>query len=461
VEPAGRHNRRGPCPCGSRIPLGVCCLPREEAFQRLAARLVRYAEGPALAGHQSRGAAIFWNLEPPRRPATHGGFGGRLHFLEWLLHEYRPAGQGWPALARFADGSADLTPPEEALLLGLLLAPTRLYEVAESRGWRGYVLRDVLAGVEQTIGPLALRVPPIRGDLLITRVLGGGRLGRPGLSALLLPGGAREELLAYLRAAFRLTQTGRHVSFEDFLDRSTYLYHHFHLLRGRPLGGRLLETVRPFAYAPAVLLYRGSDMARMRAVLDRQPDLEPEAGTPGERTYAWIERSSGCLRGSLRLSPAGLLVCADTAEDAAEVRRLAEEWLRGLLAGSAEERSPEGGGPGGAREPAGPGPAGGRFLRRALDRWAGMPHPALGERTPLAACASRAGRQRVEALLGLLERDLARSKRQGGAWAETGPVREALGLGPSSPPRAVAERLGSRPRHSATKAPERQQGRGR
>ena len=432
MELPGRQNRHRPCPCERGVPLAACCLPWEEAFQQLAARLVRYAEGPGLASHQAQAAAVFWNMEPPRRPPAHGGFGGRLHFLEWLLHEYQPSRQSGPPLERFADAIAGLTPREEDLLLALLLAPMRLYEVTEPRGWRGVVLRDVQAGAEQAIGPLALRTLPIRGDLLITRILSVGRLGRPGLSVLLLPGGAREELLAYLRTAYRLTQTGRHVSFEDFLDRSTYLYHHFHLLRGRALGGRVMETVRPFAYAPAAALYRGTDIARIRAVLDRQPDLELGPGTPGERSYAWIERSTGCVRGSLLLSSPGLLVRADTAEDAAEVRRLAEELLRGLLEGVAEDRTPATGDAQAESDEAERGPTGGRFLRRMLDRWADTPHPALGDRPPLAACASRAGRQQVEALLGVLERDLARSKRQGRVWAETGAVRVALGLAPPS-----------------------------
>jgi hypothetical protein len=432
VEPSGRQNRRGPCPCERGTPLAACCLPWEQAFQRLAARLVGYAEGPEVSSHQARAAAVFWNMEPPRRPPAHGGFGGRLHFLEWLLHEYQPSRQGGSPLARFADAAAGLTPHEEDLLLALLLAPMRVYEVTEPRGWRGLMLRDVQAGTEHSIGPLALRALPIRGDLLVARLLSAGRLGRPGLSVLLLPGGAREELLAYLRTAFRLTQTGRHVSLEDFLDRSTYLYHHFHLLRGRALGGRVVETVRPFAYAPAAALYRGTDAARIRAVLDRQPDLEAKPGHAGECAYAWVERATGCVRGSLRLSPPELLVRAETAEDAAELRRLVEEWLRGLLEGAAEDRGAAAGEARAQSERAPRGPVGGRFIRRLLDRWAGTPHPALGDRTPLAACASRRGHQQVEALLAGLERDLARSKRQGGAWAETGGLREALGLGPSS-----------------------------
>ncbi len=431
VEPSGRQNRRGPCPCERGAPLAACCLPWEEAFQRLTARLVGYAEGPELSSHHARAAAVFWNMEPPRRPPAHGGFGGRLHFLEWLLHGYQPSRQGGPPLARFADAAAGLTPHEEDLLLALLLAPMRLYEVTEPRGWRGLLLRDVQAGTEHSIGPLTLRTPPIRGDLLIARLLSAGRLGRPGLSVLLLPGGAREELLAYLRTAFRLTQTGRHVSLEDFLDRSTYLYHHFHLLRGRALGGRVVETVRPFAYAPAATHYRGTDAARIRAVLDRQSDLEPAPGHPGEHTYAWIERGTGCVRASLHLSRPTLLIRADTAEDAAEIRRLVEDWLRGLLEESAEEHRAVAADARAESERAERGPAGSRFVRRVLARWAGTPHPALGDRAPLEVCGSRRGRQQAEALLALLERDLARSKRQGGVWAETGAVREALGLTPS------------------------------
>jgi hypothetical protein len=431
VEAYGRRKRRGPCPCERGAPLAACCLPWEEAFQRLAARLIRHGEGLSLRPQYIRAAAVFWNTEPPRRPPAHGVFGGRLHFLEWLLHEYEPSRQSGSPLARFADEASGLAPEEEALLLALLLAPMRLYEVTEPRGWRGVVLRDVLAGTEQTLGPLALRVTPIRSDLLIARLLPVGRLLRPGLSMLQLPGTAREELLAYLRTAYRLTQTGRHVAFEDFLDGSTYLYHHFHLLRGRGMGGRVEATTRPFAFAPREVVYRGLDAPRIRAVLDRQPDLEPGPGPAGERSYAWIDRASGCVRGSLELSPRSLRVRADTGEDATEIRRHAEEWLRGLLVGEPTED-----GPPAASEWEPPGeaerePAGRRFLRRMLGRWTDAPHPALGDRSPQAACGSRRGREQVETLVAALERDLARCKRQGRAWADVAGVREVLGLGPA------------------------------
>jgi hypothetical protein len=447
VESSGRQNRRGPCPCERGLPLAACCLPWEEAFQRLVARLVLFAEGPALAQQRARAATIFWNMEPPRRPPTHGEFGGRMHFLEWLLHEYQPPRQSGPPIARFADAAAGLTPQEEALLLGLLLAPMRLYEVTEPRGWRGVVLRDVQAGAEQTIGPLALPVLPIRGDLLVARLLSVGRLGRPGLSALLLPGGAREEMLAYLRTAFRLTQSTRHVPFEDFLDRSTYLFHHFHLLRGRALGGKVVETVRPFAYAPTEVLYRGTQRARIRAVLDRQSDLEPGPGTPGARSYTWIERSSGCVRGSLHLSSSELLVRADTGEDAAGIRCLVEEWLRGLLEGATEEQAPADESGREKRVESEHAPAGSGFVRGMLERWADTPHPELGDRPPRVASAARGARQQVEGLLASLERELARSRRQGGAWSEIEPLREALGLVP--PPAVLSRRprgLGPRAR---------------
>jgi len=431
VEASGRRARGGPCPCGRGASLGACCLPWEEAFQRLVARLVRQAEDPALRAHRAQAAEVFWNADPPRRPPTHGAFGGRLHFLEWLLHEYQPSRGSGPGLARFAEDTSGLTAAEEALLFGLLLSPLRLYEVTEPRAGRGVVLRDVFAGQEQVLGPLALRASFIRGDLLIARLLPVGRLLRPGLSLLLLPGAAREELVAYLRTAYRLAQRGRHVAFEDYLETSTYLYHHFYLLRGRALGGRVEATVRPFAYAPREVFFRSADPVRIRAVLDRQADLEPG---PTERDYQWIERSSGCVRASVRLSAEGLRIRADTAEDAAEIRRQVGEWLRGLLDGAPEERaSVEAGEREGQVDGEG-GAAGYGFVRRMLERWADAPHPALGDRSPRTACGSRRGRGQVEEALASLERELARCKRQGRAWADVGGLRESLGLGPAPGP---------------------------
>jgi hypothetical protein len=88
-------------------------------------------------------------------------------------------------------------------------------------------------------------------------------------------------------------------------------------------------------------------------------------------------------------------------------------------------------------------PAGTVFVRRMLDCWADIPWAALSERTPREACQSQAGRVEAARVLLGIERDMARQKRLGRAWAEVEPLWERLNLARPSPPHAPAEGEGA------------------
>lgn len=430
MSPASHRLRQAPCPCGSRRSLSACCLPWEEAFQRLVSRLVAFAATPRIRRHEAQAGAIFWNTQRPLQPGKGQTAGESLRFLEWFLHD-QPARRGsGPLLGGFADTAVGLSPHEEALLFASLLAPVRAYEVTETLGPRGVLVKDLLAGGERAVGPLGLAELPIRSDVLVCRLVPVGRLVRPGASVLLLPSGGREELQAYLRTMYRVARPARRLSLEDFLDGSSHLSHHFFLLRGRDLSGRARETVRRVPFAPGRRTYRAVDTVRILASLGRQLDLVREPGADDEVHYAWIDRDWGLGRASVLIRSGEIQVSADTREDLAEGARFLEESLRGLiqLAGSdVEELS----GPP-ARKAAGgrSGVPGEAFFTRILERWPDTPSPILDNQTPREACKSRGGRQRVAALVLGLERDFARLKRLGRAWADLSLLREQLGLLP-------------------------------
>lgn len=427
------RQRQAPCPCGSRRPLAACCLPWEAALQRLYARLVAFVAMPRVRRHEAGAAAVFWNTERPLQPGRGRAAAESLRFLEWFLHDYRVGRRGGTLLAEFADGATGLTPREEALLCASLLAPVRAYEVTEIQGPRQLLVKDLLAGTERKIGPLGLEDPPIRSDVLIGRLLPLGRLVRPGASLLVLPAGGREELLAYLRTAYRLARPARHVSLEDFLDGAPHLYHHFFLLRGRELGGRARETLRLAPFAPGRLRYRGAELSRIRAGLDRQPELEREPGSGEEPRYVWIDPTRGLPRASIRLRSGLVEVEADTREDLAAATALLESCVRGLIH-PVREAEP-GAEVAGAEAPWRPsaGVPGTAFFARLLARWPDTPCPQLDDRSPRAACGSRTGRERVAALLLDLERDFGRLKRLGRAWAEVATLYDQLHLPPRPP----------------------------
>jgi len=367
-----------------------------------------------------------------------------LRFLEWFLHDQpTPRGSG-PLLGEFADSAAGLGAQEEALLFSLLLAPVRPYAVTESADPRGVlVIKDLLAGAERSVGPFGFTAPPIRSDVLICRLVPCGRLARPGAGLLVLPAASREELLAYVRTAYRMARPARHVPLEDFLDTSPHLYHHYFLLRGKSQGGRAEETLRRASYAPGWRSYRGKDLTRIRASLDRQMELERQTSTRGEVRYVWVDLERGVARATVCIRPEEIRVTADTREDRTEAAHFLETCLRSLIEFVGEE-TPEvedvGGDAAPRRASVTPGTV---FFTRALDRWPDSPSPLLEDRTPRQAVRSRTGRQQVAGILFGLEREFDRLRRLGRAWADLTGLRGQLDLPSAASPDSHRKRAES------------------
>jgi hypothetical protein len=358
-----------------------------------------------------------------------------LRFLEWFLHDLpTPRGRG-PLLGEFADAAVDLTALEEELLFALLLAPARPYEVTESADPRGViVVKDLLAGAERAMGPFGFTAPPIRSDVLICRVVPCGRLARPGAGLLVLPAARREEVLAYVRTAYRMARPARHVSLEDFLDTAAHLYHHYFLLRGKSQGARAEETLRRASFVPGWRCYRGKDPVRIRASLDRQMELERQAGKGGEVRYAWVDLERAATRASISIRLDEIRVTADTGEDLRGAAHFLETCLQSLVEFAGEgtpEAKDDGGEPAPRRGSAAPGTA---FFARVLDRWPDSPCPLLEDRTPREAVKSRTGRQQVAGILLGMEREFDRLRRLGRAWADLAALREQLDLPSAASP---------------------------
>jgi hypothetical protein len=428
VSPSAHPRRHAACSCGSGALFAGCCARWEAAFRRLTARLAAFGEAPAQRAAAEEAEAAFQAHGPgsaSRRERTLGS----LRFLEWFLHDHEPeAGRG-TLLGRFADRAAGLTWHEEQLLLGLLLAPLRAHQAGEPLGSGALGLRDLLTGAEGRVGPAGLPDTLIRSDLLVCRVVSLGATGRPGPTLLRLPGTAREELMAYLRAAYRLGRPGRHVSLEDFLDGSAHLYHHFFDTRGRELGGQPLETAPRLTFAPARIRYAGRDAARIRAALARQSALEPESGDAGEH-FTWLDLAHGIPGAGIRLLPDGVEVQADTREHLEQVQGFVEGVLRGLIetpGACTFVHAQPAGGPGGG---AGAGVGGREFLLRIFQRWPDTPSVHLRSRIPREVAVTPAGRHEVAGVLAGLERDMARQRRLRRGWVDLTPVREALDVPP-------------------------------
>jgi hypothetical protein len=435
VAPASRLQRHASCPCGSGRILSACCLPWEEAFQRLISRLLAFVARPRIRRQENRAASLFWNTERAHQPGKGQAAAENLRFLEWFLYDQpTPRGRG-PLLGEFADTAAGLCAREEELLFSLLLAPVRPYEVTESADPRGVlVIKDLLAGAERAMGPFGFAALPIRSDVLICRLVPCGRLARPGPGLLILPAASREEVLAFVRTAYRVARPARHVSLEDFLDTGAHLYHHYFLHRGKSQGGRAEETVPRAPFAPGWRSYRGKDPARIRASLDRQMELERQAGARGEVRYVWIDLEHAVARAIIAIRPDEIRVTADTGEDLRGAAQFLETCLRSLVEYVGEEiaEAEEAGGDATPRGASGPPGAG--FFARFLGRWPDLPCPLLQDRTPREAVKSRTGRQQVADILLGLEREFDRLRRLGRAWVDLTALREELGLPSAASP---------------------------
>jgi hypothetical protein len=392
-----------------------------------------FATTPSIRQLEPAAASVFWNIEGNVRPGKGFGPDGGLRFLEWLLCDYTPRRGEGTLLGSFADAEFGLDPREADLLLASLLSPVRAHEVTDAIGAR-IMVTDVLSGGQYALGPIGLPYRPIRSDLLICRTLHLVRVTRPGASYLVLPAACREELLAYLRSAYRLVRPTQHTSFEDFLDGSAHLYHHYFLSRGRNVGARAVETLRPVAFAPGRVIFSGQDLRRIRAALDRQPDLERGEAEGDEVRYAYIDSERAITRATVFVRLGQVDLRANSREDLSAARVLLETCLRGLIHPMEEQPCEPSDSP--TDETRGPavGMRGESFYSRFLHEWADTPNLTLDTHTPREAVQFGAEREQVIHLLANLERDMARQKRLGRAWADLTALREQLGLSPATAP---------------------------
>jgi hypothetical protein len=176
--------------------------------------------------------------------------------------------------------------------------------------------------------------------------------------------------------------------------------------------------------------------------LARQSELERVEEVGAEIRYIWVDRTQGMARGTICVEPDRLQAEAETEEDLAKLCEFLEACLRGLVERvAADAVRPARVAPEAIGRPAS-GPAGIAFIRRMLERWPDSPSAVFGEQTPRQACGSQAGREEVAQMLLGIERDMARQKRLGRAWAEVGPLWEQLNLPHPSPPHGPADEGG-------------------
>jgi len=402
--------RSAPCACGSRRAFRACCERWNTGLQRVLSRVAAFVEQPELRDIRSAAATTYPYTE--ESPA----------FWEWFLCDYAPPRRAGSVLASYADAEGDASVEEQAALRAVLFTPARPYQAIEAARSSGLVLKDVLSGSEATLGLPFVPAGTIPSDVVVSRAVPIGRFRRPLICWLVFPPSVQTDLVAYLRGAYRLLQTGRHVAIDDFADMHGDLYHAFLAQPGRE--ARVLATARLEPWAPAQVQYACSSVRRASAALDREPALERQLeDADADRRYVWWGGPAGST-GTVALRADVISASANTRRDLVQIRQLLETGLKGLITFIAEGPAP----PDVPSASDGQRPAGRAFLDRMLANWPDLELPALDGHSPRAACATTRGQHAVVRLLVDLERDLAHQKRIGRAWVDPSGLWETLGL---------------------------------
>ena len=419
-----RTGRNEPCPCGSGRKYKHCCLhasqPHDDDPSAVVSRALvwlRSCHGRAV--NDAIDSALFDDLngeegqcyddldEETRSFITNQAY-------EWLLAEGEIQVRGQPrrvAELLLAPGGPPMTDAQRAWLAQLAATPLRLYVVTGVKPGESMTLcdaRDVNADpitVSEHMGSTM--------DLLDTHI-GVRVMSADGISTLsgMMYSFSRaqaEHLLQWFREyAEELAPQPLPDTETSFMIRRAWLAQFLE----EPEPPTLMDYHSNEPLLFVIDRYRVRDWEKVAAVLAMQPDVE------GNRDRGW-QRSVHCEDGQTR-SAAGITRTRDAQHLTVFYRtqRYADEgrnWFDTIMGDAVEFRIREIQDPIGAlshttHDEAPPTPASDvptelatpairEALRRVYANWADEPLPALGERSPREAIASRGGLERVKGLL--------------------------------------------------------------
>jgi len=114
--------RHAACLCGSGRALADCCLPWEEAFRSLVARLAAFSATDAVGRLAAPAGEVFWKADVPKSAAPGRGAGSEACFSEWFLQDYIAPERTGPLLGEFADAATGFGTTDSVVVVGTRVA---------------------------------------------------------------------------------------------------------------------------------------------------------------------------------------------------------------------------------------------------------------------------------------------------------------------------------------------------
>jgi hypothetical protein len=440
--------RNDPCWCGSGKKYKKCHLDEDEALARgeESRRQAAPSSDPYEKVRRDLVAFTLAALSPSQfqdriedffGPAGADSEDEMPPFMDWLIHDWRPAAGRQTFLAKYlrAEG-ARLDPAVRESLRAWTAATVDLYEVLRVEEGKGMRLRRHETGEELFVQDVSSSRQLVRGDYLLSRVVQEGERNVFSGSGLTVPRNMVADLLDWIREDRR--KTG--------LDRAAHLKARWPAIRrfAMELPERKWQQLRltntdgdPIEFQKAVF-----------TVLNGQAVSEAFASCPaliddGDGRFTWLRGDPGSTNntvlGNLRLSEdrltlecnsrnrlaAGKQLLGDIA--GAHLRHLADEII------SIEELKRQASTRASARpEDAVPPEIANPLIEQMLDRhystWPDTPLPALGGKTPREAVRTAEGRRQVENLLLDFENQSEHDRRAGRPAYDFSRIRRELGL---------------------------------
>jgi hypothetical protein len=465
---SAKPGRNDPCPCGSGRKFKHCCgsvaatvEPQEALVWRRMRRLLQEhnpeaqdflfnvygAEAIDAAWDEFRaplGGEPRFDPEPPELREKLFPL-----FLSWLLAFWSPEKRDRfvrdPALrdvepmrAYLERRGKRLDPLLREYLASCLAEPLSFHRVREVDPGKGFVLTDLVTGIERPVAEGRASQTTQLGDILFAHVVQAGGIwlleccspvAFPPIDEIRIVEMCRDFVGRRKQATFPLRDFNRemlemhHAVAAPHLDPRPPTLHN---LDGEPLSLRkvVFDIDSPERALEALRSLDPADDAELAGDLRR----DENGALVGARLH-WLEPSKKGRRAARDKVVAMLTIGASrlTAEVNSEAReRRLRELVDELLGPEARYRATEiqsvermmgeavsGEGSAAAHEPADDGAASPPevqafmqdYLRRHYEEWVNERIPALGNRTPMQAVKTKAGREAVEALVRQLERD--------------------------------------------------------
>ena len=297
--PVGRND---PCPCGSGRKYKNCCMRRDQLNRSqelqlghdeayLLSQLYQYAQSARFAEDLANAFQVYWGGAYSLGGMAELGSDDVRRFMEWFAHDYRTQTDGQPVLDLFLAREAVQYPAEiRARLLAWRGSLTGMYRIVSRAGER-LSLYDPLREGELTVRAPALARNAQVGDVLVGRLYEYEGDKHFCFAVMVLPGAVEDEMVAFVRNAFRLYQEEHPGAEVDaFLRQRGYIFQAFMLSsRGTAYRSRLGPGTR--FHDPAAArdkLFAHDEREARRRMEEQQAERSEPRRAPVHRTASGI-----------------------------------------------------------------------------------------------------------------------------------------------------------------------------